>query len=725
MDTNVAIRIKNNRKKLSKKSKVNQLKNDIIIPIKTEYIDITFSCDYIYQYMFENQIISKKFQYITTIFTYLSIFISTLTVAVFFSYILPPYDLYKYTCYDIKTDTFIQCSYRNFCICDTFTDCVIACYDNDDKVCKEKFLSKTKLKSQKLFSSKNFGDQIYIKFTQEGTNLNLFSAIETDYCLSLFYTALILCLFFTGAIIGEITMGLISDRYGKRIPILTSAIFLLIINIVMILRLLLATYSTDVFPYFVFWYIIAFILGFFIYPFKSMMLKMFYENYGDTNYLHGINGLMHSYIGFVNLFYFLFKAVMHTYNYFLVFSVIYYIIFIIVFLTYFTESPRFYSERRDTAEKKKCFEKMLDKLLVIRKTDSGEVEKYYKVFKFYDSNIEKIYHEQVVDRQLDTEEINKFQEERKVYLDTIKKEANIAKRKEFKNKLIKIELLKKEQEKKNSLKSLLYIKNETLQITFKTIWNRFREDGQILTIYPIYFFCWLSIILTHYLIFSSFLLELTDPNSPNYKNINGLLFNIIMNFTMPSLICRLSYYFNPDKIIFICLLIISILCIIEDVRYISPDLERNLFFGTRVEKMSAISNNTFSKTTIQFTIMIVYALFNLNSLTVVPTLYRGTFYSFVQASTHIAAMIAFGTMFILNTPILLIGLISVLNCLLFYLVSVKENEIRLKEYIDAVNAHKQINLKKDNTARINKAQKSIFSKFRHYSSKKFKNKKIE
>jgi hypothetical protein len=702
-------------------NKLNPLKTEII-PVKTDYIDITFSCDYIYQFMFENKIISRKFQNITLIFTYCSLIISTLTVLFFMGFIQPPYEIYEYSCYDIKTDSYEACTYRNFCICESYTNCVITCFDSDEDVCRAVFMQQTKHNINDLFTTKNFGNQIYLKFNMIGS-LGLFDNIETDYCYLIHYTVKMFLIFFIGAFSGDISVGIITDRFGKRLLIIISAVFLFLIKLTMAIRLFLIELSIELFPFFIFWYLISFLLGFFIYPFRSMLLKLFYENYGDTNYLHGINGFLHSYMGFVILFYFIFKTVFYSYNYFLLFCCVYYIVFIIVFLIYFTETPRYYSERRDMFSKKKCFEKMLDKLLVVRKKENGEVEKFYKVFKFFDSNIEKIYNEQIVDKQLDTEEIDKFQEERKFMVDAFKNEGNIAKRKEFKNK-IKIDLLRKQQmEKKNSLKTILNLKNESLQITFKTIYNRFKEDTIIPTVYPMFFLCWLSIILTYYSILASFVLDITNPNSPNYKDVRVLVYNIIMNFIMPNFICRLSYYVNSDKIIFVCLLIISILCIIEDVKFISPALERNIFFGTKVEREKSIVNNTFNKSTIQFILMIVYALFNLNSLTVVPTLYRGTFYSLVQASTHIAAVIAFATTYILNTPILLMGVISLLNCLLFYHV-VKETEVRLKEYIDDTNAYKPITYKNKDKSK-NKAFKSIFSKFRHYSSKHFKNKKIE
>jgi hypothetical protein len=357
--------------------------------------------------------------------------------------------------------------------------------------------------------------------------------------------------------------------------------------------------------------------------------------------------------------------------------------------------------------------------MVFKKGENGEIEKYYKVFNFFDSNIEKIHNNKIIDKQLDTEEHDKLQDERILNIDTAKEIGNITKRKEFKRK--KIEPYK---EKKNSFKSIMSLKHEVLNITVKTIFNRFSEDMGMSKIYSMYFLCWLSLILTFYSILASLVLELTNPNSPNYKAVSVLIYTIFMNIIMPALVCRFSYYINSDKIIFFCLLIISILCIIEDMGYISPQRERNIFFGTIKDKHDAVSNNAFNKSTILFLIMIVYALFNLNSLTVVPTLYRGTFYSLVQASTHIAAMISFATTYILNTPILLIGLISLLNCLLFYIVSMKETEIRLKEYIDDSNAHKSPDYRRKDKSRNNKV-KSIFSKFRHYSSKQFQNKAIE
>ena len=112
---------KNNKlltKGKNKKSKqLERIENEIKDTIRKEinYKEITSSCNNILNFLYDNKYYKKYFLLKLFIICYLSILISSASSFMFVSIIRDPVAAYNFKCYDLHTNTFYNCTYKNYC----------------------------------------------------------------------------------------------------------------------------------------------------------------------------------------------------------------------------------------------------------------------------------------------------------------------------------------------------------------------------------------------------------------------------------------------------------------------------------------------------------------------------------------------------------------------------------------------------------------------------------
>jgi hypothetical protein len=122
-----------------------------------------------------------------------------------------------------------------------------------------------------------------------------------------------------------------------------------------------------------------------------------------------------------------------------------------------------------------------------------------------------------------------------------------------------------------------------------------------------------------------------------------------------------------------------IFSIFADLDYIK-DVDRSNYFSTVVDEV--LTNKPIIKSLILILLQVVYMILNLNTVTAVPTLYRDVFYGKVSSAAHLSSVMAFIIVYYVYTPYFLIVMLLFCLLILIYIVSLKNPDIRLREYID-------------------------------------------
>lgn len=761
--------------------------NKITYPSKNDYIDLTHSCDYLFQYIHDNKCINKNYYNTSIVLTYLTLIIISTLILLLIGITRPNGYAYKYICFQTSTSSYGNCSSRNFCTCDVWTKCINACYSGLDSCISfyEQNSMTTVTKQDILFKS---GSILNVHYDANNKNLNLFVNMNEGSCNVEWYILYIISSHYFGGLLGMLILALISDKYGKRYSILISNIILLAGMVFMVV------YSQNTFTdynsvaYFLaVWIVIGFLLGFSLYSLKDLICLQYLESYSNVGNLTLINGFLHSHFAFSGVLYYIINSVIQNYAYFIYFCIPYFLFFVIFYFIYFSENPRFYSERKNYIQKKKAFERYMSKILISKKKDANEEEKFWKVIVLFDSNCEEIKDDQVVKKRVEpgeesvgflnkprnadgsprmqrrnsptkknikvgspkSKKSNSFKENGKAVNIELKilsgEDDKHEKERESISKIQK-KIRGSETQRKGSKPKFASIssKNEDVNIIktvfarktsvsivmpLKVIFKRYKTDEFLRKYYLIFIIVWMALSYCYYGTAITSVIEINNPNmTDDFRTPFLFIYSVFMSFFMPILIGFLTFYFNPQKVMLPAIFIFTLLSLLWDSQYIYPDVERMTYFGSDRQQKN-YEPHPYNLATSQFLILVLYSIFDLMTITSSPSLYRTIFYSAVKCISMMTALIAYCSFYILDSPSLNLGIVSLFTFLVFLAVDARWREPKLREYSDVENDEQKRSITK---MKINKSinneiiptkrsrVNSTFSRVRNFSYKKIK-----
>ena len=727
----------NNKIKKTKK-KQNLLSPLVIngIPTKEEFIDINLSCDYLYQYLYENKCLNTRYYNFLFFLSYFTLILIQLNLLIFLIFTMPPNIAYNFNCFDPMSQSYYTCKNRNWCACQDPNMCVVICYDsqvNCIQIFNEHFMNDP-IKDTLTVST--FGTRLFVRYDTEGTNLNIFNGITTQQCQVENYSFMIVCAHFIGGIIGCFIFGLLSDRYGKKIILTIQA---LILNISFIF---ISIYSQKKFSDYdtithilCVWIINGFILGGCLMSMQSILYIQIMENLPNVNNLDTLNGFYHSYFPFSVILVLVLSQNVKNYSYLYYFSTGYFTLFFFLNLFYFKENPRYFSERKENNNKKNSFTKFLKNVLIEKKKDGEEEEKYWKKIVFFDSTRQKIENDEIKDKIIEVED-----EEIEFYLSSTRKrnktnnqnltggvndkktEQSVTKRRinfnlpinSLANSNINIppesinignsnrsnnnsysinnskrELNIKEDDRNNSatrnkINTLLNKKfnTDSNKITVKYLNGKIWEDDYLQKFFFVFLIGWMSISFCMHGMLFNFVMGMTNSNNTNaYPTTGVIIYMFIMCFITPILIGNISLYVSHTKLILICLVLFTIISITLDISVLYPEYERITYFGSpkRIEQLNLIH---FNKATCLFLIIVVRSLFEMVTINSVPTLYRTFFSSVCMSASKVFGLMAYGTN-LSDTPGLIFGIVSAFSLCIFLFIDIRLKDIKLLEYVNS------------------------------------------
>jgi hypothetical protein len=266
------------------------------------------------------------------------------------------------------------------------------------------------------------------------------------------------------------------------------------------------------------------------------------------------------------------------------------------------------------------------------------------------------------------------------------------------------------------------------QITLTYIYRKCVEDEYLRKYFYIFLIGWMSISYCFWGMVMGIVVETVNPNSSDMFHTPGfVIYSVVMCFSIPIILGNISFYFSSIKLICMSLFVFCCLSVSIDSANLYPDYERTVYFGSP-EQIDKHSNQPFSRATSGLFIIVVYSLFNLITISSVPTLYRTFFLSVCKSLSKISALLAYCTHFESDSPGLNLGIIGIFSLFIFVFVDVKMKETKLLEFADTENKSKTGEKKKLSKFGFsnrtldgrNSRANSVFTKLRNFSIRKLK-----
>lgn len=338
------------------------------IKIKRDFVDSSNTTDYLLNYAYDNKYFKPYFLKSVFYICFFTIVLTGSNILMFFSVIRDPALVYNYKAYDDNASTYGKVSKKSLCLCYDTNHCVNSCYKTKEE-CTEFFqIQKGNLSVKELKS--NFGVNQNIWFESDNKVKTIFYG-SLQYCSLKSALLIIACIFFVGAMLGDIILSILSDRYGLVKVNFISLCSLTVLNIVVTSFNRLSEserhkenfFSKTTGLYAVYGLFSGVLCFHTLYGTYSYVLQIYPSNFGYFL----LNSQVSSYTAFSFIIAIVFSIPKDFKYYFLFVSIGY---AILSFLTYFycPELARHYSEYLMRKQKEGFFHKHTTKLLMILKT---------------------------------------------------------------------------------------------------------------------------------------------------------------------------------------------------------------------------------------------------------------------------------------------------------------------------------------------------------------------
>ena len=355
-NSKMIIKQKENEKKNSnqKQQKINEIKNNL----NNINIDITFSVDKIYQIISFHKKLNSKIIFLTLILLFLTLLILNFLIIFLFAFIRPTLLTNKFSCFNLITKKYSKCLLKNKCFCPE-KNCVYFCYENDYLICNDYFESENLKESQKNIQIYSTKFKSFIKYEiKKNEKISLFQKIGKNYCKIDFYLFLFLIHFSIGIFFGFYFFGILCDLYGKKINIIIMLIGTILMNLILIICNFFE-FNKNLISFTIIYCFIFLFFGMFCFPLESLIYLYFLEINPIKKFFKSINGLLYEKYFISLLFFYIFNDYVKNFQYMFFIIEGYLIFFLIIFIFFFVECPRFFSERNDFKNKKKCIKKFV------------------------------------------------------------------------------------------------------------------------------------------------------------------------------------------------------------------------------------------------------------------------------------------------------------------------------------------------------------------------------
>jgi hypothetical protein len=590
---------------------------------------VNISCEALYYYLKENEMISSPRLILLITLTFLMMFVLNSSFYMFILISRPLLHSYPHQCYNTQTNTIGKCTIKNPCNCQG-SSCITLEYESHLK--RENIILNNykKMRSYHQNDKNTFNEKKYLKFNRgDHTNIYIydkrgmkvnFQYKSKDKFCKLNENILYICIIYgISGFIFELIFGTLSDYIGKyQLILICSFIFLILQAFYFLTFFNLGDESIlDANSHYytwgekgdkenvknnslIYWFILTFFSGMTILPLKNLIYNYFLELFPVKDKLFCINGIISSagILSFLSNYIVLMLLEDAKWHYLIIFCLT--SIFLILFMIYFRENPRFYSEMMFKGDKKLN--------LVRKKLACLQILDNEKSIKIFESN-----------------------EKLKQILNKIKKNGN-----------------NKQEKSQRKFISKIY------QSDF--------HSKKYLFNYILVRFCFSISLISSEIFLNN---EINDYNSDSeYRSGSSLVLLLLINISSIIIFGISSFFVNPRHFILFLTLFFSLFILIAEIEKANLEIDQILNFGI-MKDYFFYSSNIGMRIFINGSISTVNSLFNLSVVTYPPTLYRGYTTSIINSCVNFLPLFSMILIYLIETWGFNISIISFIGFILY------------------------------------------------------------
>ena len=675
---------------------INQRKKNVStysVSKKTKANETNFyknTCDEIYEFISHHDARNDKYLQIQFSICYYNQILLTTIMLYIIMMLRIPTQIYKYSCYDLTSRNYINCYYSNLCSCEH--NCTDICSEGQEQ-CAEKF------DNISINNGFNYGCQfttnqkIYVFLETNNKDKQIFKRSELDYCENKNYTPLYCLLMSFSGCFGGIMFGLLSDRFGKRIilSICNSSLVLIFIILVIFAFKEINPISERfgkmiIFP----------LISFFLFTVKSLSLTHYLETFPISNKLFSYNCLISSTLSFSCLINnLLLENVSEKKYVFMSFTVLL-IINVLIYCFYTNENPRYYSEIQDFENFKRSLENMSVEIIASNSNEEKEILFHRDMEDLNSSRIIKNFgndkkpygNDSIANiKNLDLDLSFVKNNKNKKYTDNLYCKEDPSKEDSSKN-----------QENNKNTTSLYFKEVQSKEDTNKTnlkkaisitrIYYNFYKESNLK--YIVIIFAWFTISYIYYGLYFGYNIKINNNNLDDKISFAHVITFPFLDLFFLFLvgISISNYIVHPNTIIKICFVLITIISFLTNWKNLSYDNLQVTLFGTNSAKKDQ-NNNIISVGFQQCFAIIIFSIFDLITLTKVPTLYRSFFFGICKSASLVSLIPAFLSNIFLDYNYLTIGIMSLISLSIFMVIDLNNKEIKFYEKRDIIKTQKE------------------------------------
>jgi len=193
-----------------------------------------------------------------------------------------------------------------------------------------------------------------------------------------------------------------------------------------------------------------------------------------------------------------------------------------------------------------------------------------------------------------------------------------------------------------------------------------------------------------------------------------LIANLVFDIFFPYLVGSIAVYINPNSILILSLTMISLVTFSTDWTNFSNTKNNIRYFGSQQERIN-MNNNYNAVAANKVFASIIHSLFELLTLTNVPTLYRSFFYGLCRGISKLSFLVAYMSVLEVECHYLFVGSASLLVLLSFVLINFNKKDIKFEEVRDTPKKALNLTEKFKNKLQNDK----LYNTFKRISSMKY------
>lgn len=237
---------------------------------------------------------------------------------------------------------------------------------------------------------------------------------------------------------------------------------------------------------------------------------------------------------------------------------------------------------------------------------------------------------------------------------------------------------------RQSIKTVKEVKQQQhnkYNFNLQMITNAFKHETNKIKNKHIIILCFICLTLITYILMISMIFDLCKPYSTvSTSTKNGILIYLVLLFPLLQLPSIFIYETTKlEKFIMFLMFVLACIAFIYDIGVLREDITKIDYYGT--ESMVDMKETfPYIQATSLWLSVFAFSIYELMILIIPYDLYRCIFYFRLKSISHLFVIVAFLTVYMLNTPLILVSFIALACGLLFSVAKIMPKNYIFEEY---------------------------------------------